>query len=231
MAYSSCQPLENDLVDLYLAHQIHFNDNNSKSKDIPTLISAHISHVHFMDRFECVYDCLDAYCDWYVMKTRQNFQWPWNWRSKWLYIVFTGFTFHIPDAVMGLTFLAAGGCMPEGISSVLMIRKNEGGVGVSNSLGANSLAILMSLGIPWLIKNIINRNTPGKQSILLNPNSTEYNMLLLLLAVIALYTVLTIAKYRLKRAVGVALISVYIFCITIGILLEMDVFFPNIICS
>lgn len=132
---------------------------------------------------------------------------------------------------MGLTFLAAGGCMPEGISSVLMIRKNEGGVGVSNSLGANSLAILMSLGIPWLIKNIINRNTPGKQSILLNPNSTEYNILLLLLAVIALYVILYISGHRLKRSVGIALISVYSFCITIGILLEMNVFFPDIICS
>lgn len=131
---------------------------------------------------------------------------------------------------MGLTFLAAGGCMPEGISSVLMIRKNEGGVGVSNSLGANSLAILMSLGIPWLIKNIIHRNTPGKQSIPLNPYSTEYNILLLLLAVFALYIILTISKYRLKRTVGVVLMSVYAICITFGILLEMNVFFPGI-CS
>lgn len=141
-----------------------------------------------------------------------------------------GFTFNIPDAVMGLTFLAAGGCMPEGISSVLMIRKNEGGVGVSNSLGANSLAILMSLGIPWLIKNILNRNNPGKTSIALNPYSTEYNMLLLLFAVIALYIVLTLSKYRLKRSVGLALSSVYIVCITFGILLEMNVFYPGL-CS
>lgn len=111
------------------------------------------------------------------------------------------------------------------------IELGEGGVGVSNSLGANSLAILMSLGIPWLIKNILNRNTPGKQSIQLNAYTTEYNILLLLLAVIALYIILTFAKYRLKRTVGFALIIVYSFCITIGILLEMNVFFPNIICS
>lgn len=143
----------------------------------------------------------------------------------------SGYTFKIPDAVMGLTFLAAGGCMPEGISSVLMIRKGEGGVGVSNSLGANSLAILMSLGIPWMIKNILNMNNPGKQSILLNPYSTEYNMILLLFAVIALYVVLTFSKYRLKRSVGLMLISIYVVCITFGILLEMNVFFPDIICS
>lgn len=144
---------------------------------------------------------------------------------------FSGYTFKIPDAVMGLTFLAAGGCMPEGISSVLMIRKGEGGVGVSNSLGANSLAILMSLGIPWMIKNILNMNTAGKQSIPLNPYSTEYNMILLLFAVISLYVVLTFSKYRLKRTVGLMLLSIYIICITFGILLEMNVFFPDIICS
>lgn len=128
---------------------------------------------------------------------------------------------------MGLTFLAAGGCMPEGISSVLLIRKKEGGFGVSNSLGSNSLAILLSLGIPWLIRNISYRNTPGKESIQLNQFSTEYSMLLLLLGILALYTVLTIARYRLKRTVGCVLISIYIVFITLGILMETNVFFPG----
>lgn len=132
---------------------------------------------------------------------------------------------------MGLTFLAAGGCMPEGISSVIQIRKGKGGIGVSNSLGANSLAILMSLGIPWLIKNILNRNMPGKESILLNSSSTEYNILILLIAVITLYVVLTLAKYRLKRSVGLSLISAYSVFITLGVLLEMNVFFPDLISS
>lgn len=142
-----------------------------------------------------------------------------------------GYTFKIPDVVMGLTFLAAGGCMPEGISSVIQIRKGEGGIGVSNSLGANSLAILMSLGIPWLIKNILNRNVPGKESIQMNSLSTEYNILILLIAVITLYGVLTLAKYRLKRSVGLSLMSAYSVFITIGVLLEMNVFFPNAITS
>lgn len=132
---------------------------------------------------------------------------------------------------MGLTFLAAGGCLPEGISSVLLIRKKEGGFGVSNSLGANSLAILLSLGVPWLIRNIMYRNTPGKQAILLDPYSTEYSMLLLLLAVFALYMVLTVARYQLKRTVGCVLISVYAVFITLGILMETSVFFPKSTCS
>lgn len=121
--------------------------------------------------------------------------------------------------------------MPEGISSVLMVRKGEGGVGVSNSLGANSLAILMSLGIPWLIKNILNRNVPEKASIKINSDSIEYSILLLLLAVLALYTVLTLTKYRLKKSAGITLISIYGILITFGVLLEMGVFFPGSPCA
>lgn len=242
MAFTSFESLKDDLVVLYMAYQMHTHHNDSKSEDVPTLISTHIFNVHYLDRCECLHDCMDAHCYRYDSTRLTQLEiWPWTFDNNRISLVtflsdaivyraFSGFTFGIPDAVMGLTFLAAGGCMPEGISSVLMIRKNEGGVGVSNSLGANSLAILMSLGVPWLIKNILHQSTPGKQSIPLNPYSTEYNILLLLFAVIALYIILTIAKYRLKRTVGVVLMSVYVVCITIGILLEMNVFFPGI-CS
>lgn len=145
-------------------------------------------------------------------------------------VLFPGFTLKIPDAVMGLTFLAAGGCMPEGLSSVLMVRKGEGGVGVSNSLGANSLAILMSLGIPWLIRNILHRNVPGKEFVQINSYHIEYTILLLLLSVIALYVVLTLSRYRLKRTVGLALIAVYSVIITFGVCLELNLFFPPVAC-
>lgn len=40
-------------------------------------------------------------------------------------VVRIGETFGIPDSVMGLTFLAAGGCLPEAISSVIMARKGK----------------------------------------------------------------------------------------------------------
>lgn len=120
--------------------------------------------------------------------------------------------------------------MPEGISSVLMVRKGEGGVGVSNSLGANSLAILMSLGIPWLIRNILHRNVPGKEFVQINSFHIEYTILLLLLSVIALYVVLTLSRYRLKRTVGLALIAVYSVIITLGVCLELNLFFAPIAC-
>ena len=39
--------------------------------------------------------------------------------------LFLGYTIGVPESIMGLTFLAAGGCMPEALSCVLMIRKGK----------------------------------------------------------------------------------------------------------
>ena len=38
-------------------------------------------------------------------------------------VVVIGYTFGIPEPVMGLTFLAFGGCMPEAISAIIVARK------------------------------------------------------------------------------------------------------------
>lgn len=38
-------------------------------------------------------------------------------------VTVVGFTIGIPEAVMGLTFLAAGGCLPEAASAIIMARK------------------------------------------------------------------------------------------------------------
>lgn len=128
---------------------------------------------------------------------------------------------------MGLTFLAIASCMPEGISSFLMIYRKEGSVGVSNSIGTNSINILMSLGIPWLIRNITNFGIPGKDSVKMTSAGISYLIALVLVAVILLYTVLTLSRYRLKRTAGFSLMLIYLIIITLGICIEMNVFFPS----
>lgn len=110
---------------------------------------------------------------------------------------------------------------------ILFDRTGEGGIGVSNSLGANSLAILMSLGLPWLIRNIIHRNEPDRSYIALDSADIEYTILSLLLATVVLYAVISYAKYNLKRSVGVTLICVYLVFITLCILLEMNILIPT----
>ena len=40
-------------------------------------------------------------------------------------VVIIGFTFGIPDSVMGITFLAAGSSVPDALSSVLVVRQGK----------------------------------------------------------------------------------------------------------
>ena len=44
--------------------------------------------------------------------------------QKWT-LLFPGFTFHVPDTVMGLTFIAAGVSVPDAIASLLVVRDGK----------------------------------------------------------------------------------------------------------
>lgn len=138
-----------------------------------------------------------------------------------------GSTFNVPETVMGLTFLAFGGCMPEAVSAVTMIRKGNGAMGVSNSLGANTLAILFSLGLPWFIKNMMEGGASTGAYVEINSYGMQYSVLALFLAVAILYAVLYVAKYNLRKLVGLALLFGYLLIVSFMILVELDLIFPS----
>ncbi|XP_037728035.1 sodium/potassium/calcium exchanger 2 isoform X1 [Drosophila subpulchrella] len=142
----------------------------------------------------------------------------------WMLTAF-GVAIHVPTIVMGLTFLAAGSTMPEAVSSLISLRNGESGIGVSNSLGANSLAILLSLGVPWFIKNCIHYGSGEPQQV--GTQGIEYNILILIISTVALFVILSFSGYRLTKRVGVALFTVYGVFIVLQILIEMNVFFPR----
>lgn len=63
---------------------------------------------------------------------------------------------------MNLTILSAGTSIPEAVSSVIMTSRGYGSMGISNSIGSNIFNILLCLGLPWLIKTLINPTNPGQ---------------------------------------------------------------------
>lgn len=138
-----------------------------------------------------------------------------------------GNTFDVPETVMGLTFLAFGGCMPEAVSAITVIRKGNGSMGVSNSLGANTLAILFSLGLPWFIRNMMEGGATTGAYIEINSYGMQYSVMALFLAIGILYLVLYLSKFTLRKLVGLALAIAYLIIVTFMILVELDVFFPS----
>ncbi|XP_037934795.1 sodium/potassium/calcium exchanger 4-like [Teleopsis dalmanni] len=139
----------------------------------------------------------------------------------WMLTVF-GVTVGIDDTIMGMTFLAAGSTMPEAVSSLISLRNGENGIGVSNSLGANSLAILLSLGVPYFIKNCITFGTANNK-INIASKGIEYNIFILILSTFALFTILSLSGYRLTKRAGIALLSVYTIFIVLQILIELQI--------
>lgn len=100
----------------------------------------------------------------------------------------------------------------------------EGGIGVSNALGANSLAILFALGLPWLIRTLA-LVTSGVDNPVVSLNSAGIDFVvgLLLLAVTALWLTLFFGNFTLRRSVGAVLLCLYAIFVTIAILIEMGI--------
>ncbi|XP_013189367.2 sodium/potassium/calcium exchanger 4 [Amyelois transitella] len=135
-----------------------------------------------------------------------------------------GETFLIPDSVMGMTFLAFGGCLPEACSIYIMSRRGEGGIGVSNALGANSLAILFALGVPWLIKTLtLLAQGAEVAAVEIASDGIDFVVASLLVAVACLWIVLFIGKFKLRKSIGFILAVLYFVFITFAILVELGV--------
>merc|ERR1712037_130970 len=67
----------------------------------------------------------------------------------------TGEALGISDAVMGLTFLAAGTSVPDLITSVLVAKEGKGDMAVSSSIGSNLFDVTVGLPLPWLLYTLI----------------------------------------------------------------------------
>ncbi|XP_060518277.1 sodium/potassium/calcium exchanger 3-like [Cylas formicarius] len=139
-------------------------------------------------------------------------------------ITLIGTALNIPSTVQGLTFSAAGSSLPESLSIAIMSRRGEGKMGVSNSLGANSMNILFSLGMPWFFKTIL-KGTNNDAFIEIHSGSIVYTIMALIVVALILYATLFFNNFRLARKTGYVLVTVYAICIVLACLNEM-VFFP-----
>jgi len=98
-----------------------------------------------------------------------------------------GKTFNIPDAVMGLTVLAAGTSTPDLITSVLVARQGQGDMAVSSSIGSNIFDILVGLPLPWFIFALIRQ-----QPITVTASSLTVSILLLIsMLLLVLFTIVS----------------------------------------
>lgn len=104
----------------------------------------------------------------------------------------------------------------------------EGAMGISCSIGANTLAVLLCLGTPWFIKCIVEIIQTGDTSsshINIISEGITYTCGTLLVSVTMLILVLAIFKFQIGKRLGFICLIMYIFFITFCVLIEMNVFF------
>ncbi|XP_049810675.1 sodium/potassium/calcium exchanger 4-like isoform X2 [Schistocerca nitens] len=130
-------------------------------------------------------------------------------------------TFHIRDSVMGLTFLAAGACFPEVVTTVIMVRKGEGSMGISNSLGANTLGVLMCLGLPWLLKSA----SSSGASVHIVSNGMRFTLLaMLVLTIVYRWGMVTAFRHRANRLFGLTCLFLYLAYLAVSVAMELNAF-------
>ncbi|KAJ8688426.1 hypothetical protein QAD02_024221 [Eretmocerus hayati] len=131
-----------------------------------------------------------------------------------------GDTIGIPDSVMGITFLAAGGNLPEMVSIVILSRQGHGDMAMSNTLGANTLDILLCLGLPWAIKSFMT----GRDVTIIS-GALVYSNLSIILCVVGLYLVTAYFGFVLNKRVGFVCLAMYAVFLVFAVMMELNVFF------
>lgn len=98
-------------------------------------------------------------------------------------------------------------------------------MGVSNALGANTMNILLSLGMPWFIKTLM-AGAKDDSYIQIQSGSLEYTILGLIAVAATLYISLIFTKFHLSKASGLIMLVCYCGFLALAILADM-VFFPG----
>jgi len=127
-----------------------------------------------------------------------------------------GYSWRVPDAVMGFAFLATGLSISEIVATFLATIAGHGTKAVYSIYGSNVFNITINLGLVWLIGSIV--TNPYE----LSSGSIVYvNFCQLIIVLTPLF--LQFTRWRLNRVLGVVYLFLYCLFTTIVILLEYDI--------
>lgn len=134
-------------------------------------------------------------------------------------VTIIGYTFKIPDAVMGLTLVAFGSSVPDCSSSLFIARKGDGDMAVSNTVGSNTFDVLLCLGVPWLIKS-----AAWHAPIEISSRGLFVSCFFIVGSVAIAFFVLYLNSWVLNQKVGCFFVFIYFIFLGTSVSMEMFVF-------
>ncbi|XP_072050590.1 sodium/potassium/calcium exchanger 5-like [Amphiura filiformis] len=132
-------------------------------------------------------------------------------------IVVMGYTFDIPDTVMGITLLAGGTSVPDLLSSVIVARHGFGDMALSNVIGSNLFDVLICLGLPWSIKALV------FEPVTIATDGLTFTSITLMLTVLIVVIAIHVNGWKLNIKLGVLCFAIYVVFITFAILRELGI--------
>ncbi|XP_022689353.1 probable sodium/potassium/calcium exchanger CG1090 isoform X2 [Varroa jacobsoni] len=132
-----------------------------------------------------------------------------------------GFTFGIPDSVLGLTFLSVSVTLPDVMAAVLVVRKGYGDMAVCYILGTNIFEVLVGLGFPWFIQTILIK--PGT-TVELQSSGLIYSTACVLFTVFLVPALTYATRWKMNRTYGVILLLWYLIFMVISCMYQLNVF-------
>jgi Ca2+/Na+ antiporter len=158
---------------------------------------------------------------WWVVTFIMSCLWigAFSYLMVWM-ITVVGYTFGVPDTIMGLTFIAAGASVPDAIASLLVAQDGLGDMAVSNAVGSNVFDILLCLGLPYFLKSVLNNGEPVE----VYSAGLTYSSITLLTTVIFLLVSIHINGWKLDKKYGVLLMIVYVFFNILAVMYELNIF-------
>lgn len=159
---------------------------------------------------------------WYILTFILSMLWIalYSYLMVWM-ITVIGYTFGIPDTVMGLTFVAVGVSVPDALSSLAVAKQGFGDMAVSNAIGSNVFDILLCLGLPWFLKTAV--VDPGSV-VLVESRGLTYSTCSLFSTVVFLVVATHYNGWKLDPKYGVMLMVWYLIFMVLACLYESNLF-------
>ena len=123
----------------------------------------------------------------------------------------------IPTEVVGVTVVALCTSLPELVTAVTALLKGHGALSLGNIIGANIFNLVLVSGAAVSISPF----AVPEGSKLMGYNTSQLFEIPLMVAVMALMTLPALAKGKLRRWQGVALLSIYAAFVTLQVLIAL----------
>lgn len=136
-------------------------------------------------------------------------------------VTIIGYTFMIPDTVMGLSLVAFGSSVPDCLSSLFVAQKGDGDMAVSHTVGSNVFDILLCLGIPWLVKTTV---WDYDSTVVINSHGLFVSCFFILGSIAVTLIIIYYFKWVLNKKVGCIYLVFYFIFLGISIYVEMKAF-------